>query len=172
MKVSVFHEFYTHIECLHRSNEEIFAECIVDEIKPSVDSESDNWEFPPEEESFNKSFDEKPKNALSRKKTESEYSSSDDNRHSNRKYELGSEKVRTRQSVLRTENQQTSSIDVEYRPKKKRGRPRNGEQKKIEEAIRVESGAETPQELNINNEPVRKRGRPRKNDPVKPRSNK
>lgn len=171
VKVSVFHEFYTHIECLHRANEEIFAECIVDEIKASVDSESDNWEFPPDEESFDKSFDEKPK--IERRKTEStksEHSSSDDNRLSSKKYELGSGEGRSRQSALRTENQQTPSIDD--RPKKKRGRPRKGEQRKTEEAARVGSVAETPQELNINNEPMRKRGRPRKDDPVKPRSTK
>lgn len=51
VKVSVFHEFYIYIENLHRSNETIFAESIMDDIKPIVDSDSDNWdyEFPPVE---------------------------------------------------------------------------------------------------------------------------
>lgn len=51
VKVSVFHEFYTHIEYVHRSNESIFVESILDDVKPDVDSDSDQWveeDFPPE----------------------------------------------------------------------------------------------------------------------------
>lgn len=43
IKVSVFHEFYIHVENVHRSKENIFVESIIDAIKTDVDSESDEW---------------------------------------------------------------------------------------------------------------------------------
>lgn len=65
VKVSVFHEFYTQIECVHRSNDSIFVESIVDDIKPTVDSDSDKWDFEPAELA---PFDEKPRIVLKRTK--------------------------------------------------------------------------------------------------------
>lgn len=41
MKVSVFHEFYLHIECVHRSKDSIFVESILPDIRHQVALESD-----------------------------------------------------------------------------------------------------------------------------------
>lgn len=46
IKVSIFHEFYTQIECIHRSNEQIVVEYITDAIKSA--EPDDEWAFPSE----------------------------------------------------------------------------------------------------------------------------
>lgn len=53
VKVSVFHDFYSHIECVHRSNESVFVESIVD-MKHNAETYSDDWfeDFPPESQSI------------------------------------------------------------------------------------------------------------------------
>lgn len=48
--MSVFHEFYSRIQYVHRSNESIFAVSAVDDKIPHIDP-SRNFECPPEENS-------------------------------------------------------------------------------------------------------------------------
>lgn len=49
--MSVFHEFYSHIEYVHRSNESIFAVSGPDDEKPGLDSNGDTLDIPPEDNS-------------------------------------------------------------------------------------------------------------------------
>lgn len=43
VKISVFHDFYLHIEEVHQSRERIFAVNIDDETKPMIDSDGSKW---------------------------------------------------------------------------------------------------------------------------------
>lgn len=43
VKISVFHDFYLHIEEVHQSRERIFAVNIDDETKPMIDPDCPKW---------------------------------------------------------------------------------------------------------------------------------
>lgn len=172
MKVSVFHEFYTHVEYLHHANDIIFVENIVSAIKPSMKLADENSECPNgDEASVIRTFDEKlrherkPRESIeseeSRFANTSHYEYDDDNAGINIENESSLE------TELVTEKQQKPNIEQRER----RGRSHREKQMQSDDANRTEK-TEIKYELNINNEPQRKRGRPRKDDPVKPRSTK
>lgn len=173
VKVSIFHDFYIQIECVHRSNESIFAECIGKESKHTRDAACDNnnWEFPAKN---GETKLEKPRKAITRKKRKRRKSESDDLNDSStdksRYFEINSDEVSTHGIELETDGHQMLS-----RSTKKKGKP-EGRPREDKRIIRSEKDEplkdDIPLELNINNEPKRKRGRPRKDDPVKPRSTK
>lgn len=151
--MSIFHEFYTHIEYVHRSNDSVFAECIVND---SVGSESEIR--PKEEASFIKPVDEKPENAPNQKiQIDSDI---DDSRHSD-----GNSEIDFDEASLKMAIHHITDIDS--------NKPTN-QQRKRDERTNADDvvSIEIPSKLKKNVEPKKKRGRPRKFPPEEPQSHK
>lgn len=141
----------------------------MNDIKPSVDSESNDWEFPQTEAISNSLVDEKPGDAQDRKtrkrsnnvSIKSEDSDVDDTRYSNGNSEKNSREAPTREKYSENSYLQTSQSDI--KKSKKKGKDQGIKSRDAIQTEKIEaSTAEIPLKTKSNKKSEKKLGRPRK----------